>query len=361
MDFTTMKTLGLAVVFGLLLRTPAALSQAPEGESPHPLTVFDISALVKPVKDFPGPRFELSSGKALESMMREVPDALNEDLESHRPTLMTTIDLEELIKESDSVWSSNPGKIRLSIINNRLYVQGPKEAVDRLRALLRVLEKEASRSFLIRAVVVQVPKGTGGELLGKPGTVMVEAAAKKRLANLPKKGGKTLADASIGALNGQRVHLVDGREKTFLVDYDIILAKEAAAADPIVEVFRDGLILDVRPTASPTGESVRLDLFVGFTRFDSETLRFNPENPKLGPLDLPKLTGFRMESSVAVPRGHTLLLGPLMPSPALQGTSSREGGILPGKKGEEEGKGTPGAGESKGDVFLLMQVKEIAK
>jgi hypothetical protein len=336
-----------------LMLTVASASAEEEKEGPFPLVIFDVNGLVKPVKDFPGPRFEMSPGRALETMMRDVPDSLAGGTERHRPTVLTSVDLEELVRESDPAWDGGRAGVRLSLVRNRFYAQGPPAAVERLRAFLRVLEKEAARSFHVRAVVVEVPKGKGPALLGKPGSLLPAGEAAKRLDGLSASGGKALADASVGALNGQRVHLVDGRERTFLVDYDVLLAKNAAEADPIIEIFRDGIVLDVRPIASPSGERVRLDLLVGYSRFEPDTPRFESANPRLGPFDLPRVTGFRMESSVNLPVGDFLVLGPLFPSPLVTGTG--EGGK--GKKGDDE-KEEP---VPEGDVYLLLQAKPIAR
>ncbi|MHC4601560.1 MAG: hypothetical protein ACYS47_21405 [Planctomycetota bacterium] len=351
----------LVSVFTAWLVLAGGRVSAEEGEDkPYPLVIFDINALVKPVKDFPGPRFEMSAGRALETLLREVPGPLPGGVERHRPTVLTAVDLEELVRESDPIWSGAEAGVRLSLVRNRLFVQGPTAAVERLRALLRVLEREAARSFHVRAVIVEVPKNRGPQLLAKPGSLLGAGDAAKRFDALPEKGGKVLADASVSALNGQRVHLADGRERSFIVDYEVMLAKDAAEADPIIEIFRDGIILDVRPMASPSGERVRLDLYVGYSRFEPDTPRFDCGNPRLGPVDLPRVTGFRMESSVNLPVGDFLVLGPLFPSPHVTGSGGGTQDAPPGK-GPKEGDKPKGEPVPKGDVYLLLQAKQIAR
>ncbi|MHC4780220.1 MAG: hypothetical protein ACYTFG_16750 [Planctomycetota bacterium] len=343
------KAVNLALVFAIAAAMHAGPAQAGEERSePYPLKVFDVAALVKPLKDFPGPRFELSAGKALESMMRDLPGSLPGDLEPHRPAVLTVVDLEDLIRQSDPLWENPPEGARLNLVRNRLFVQGPPDAVSRLETLLRALEREASRSYLVRAVLFDLPAGTGEKLLGKPGTLLSEDAASKRMASIPSSGGKMLADASMTAMNGQLAHIVDGRERTFLVDYEVLLAKGAAEADPIVEIFRDGIILEARPISSPTGSRVRLELYVGYSRFEPHTEKFDPGNPKLGPIDLPRVTGFRMETSLTLPDAHFLVLGPLMPRSSVappEGGGSRE-------EGKEDVR-------PKGEVYMLLQAKAL--
>ncbi|MCU0723146.1 MAG: hypothetical protein MUC63_05975, partial [Planctomycetes bacterium] len=324
-----------AVLAAAALAAASAGAEEGDEEKParYPLVLFDVSALVEPLRDFPGPRFELSAGRALQTLLREEgrmePDA------PERPRLLNPEELEEIVRSSDDVWDAGEG-VKLRMVQRRLFVQGPEDAVRRLRDLLQTLEREASRSFAVRAVVAAVPREAAEALLGKPGQVLPAAQAAERLEALKAKGGRILADAHVVALAGQRVHVVDGRERSVVVDYDVEVAQSAAAADPIVEVVRDGLILDVRPLPSPTGEKIRLDFYVGYAVLDPVPVRFDPGNPALGPLDLPRLSGFRMEASTSVPAGDFLLLGPLLPSERPAAGAPAEAKPAEGKP---EGKG----------------------
>jgi hypothetical protein len=338
----------LPVAMVALAAATFAEEEAPK-PARYPLAIFDISALVEPVRDFPGPRFELSPGRALQNLMREEGRI---DLDApERPRLLTAEELEELIRTGDPVWDAGGEGLQLRIIQKKLLVQGPEDALGRLRVLLRALEKEASRSLAVRAVVVAVPRGSGEALIGRPGQTLPAAQAAERLEGLKAKGGRILADAGVCALAGQRVHLVDGRERSVLVDYDVEVAQQSTAADPVVEVVRDGLVLDVRPIPSPTGERIRLDFYVSYVILDLAAVRFDTGNPALGPLDLPRLSGFRMEASAALPAGEFLILGPLLPSerPPAEKPAGTEG--KPG-----EGKEAPAAPI---EAYLLLQAKEV--
>ncbi|GEM_PF-3076188 len=348
---------GIPLFLALLSLAAPALAREPGAGPPYPVELFDVATLVKPVQDFPGPRFELSAGRALASMMREIEQPGTFGARERPPALLTGRELEDLARETDPVWETDPVNIRLKFFNDRLLAQGPQEAIDRLRSLLASLEKEATRAYLVRAVLVQVPEGAGPDRLGAPGSAFSPEGASALLDDLPEKQGAIVAEGTVGALNGQRVHLADGRERAFVVDYDVVLGKETAKTDPVVEIFRDGLVLDVRPISSPTGKRVRLDLFIGYTRFDADTARFETGNPELGSLDLPRVSGFRMETSVVVPEGDFLLIGPLLPVSDRFRTAQTADETLPGKK-KKASPTTSDPPEPGKELHLLVQVRE---
>jgi hypothetical protein len=330
-----------------------ALAQEDEHKAvTYPMTVFDISALVEPLRDFPGPRFELSPGRALQSLLRE--EARIDPDEPERPRILTAGELGDLIRAGDPAWATEGEGVSLLVLERKIFVRGPEESVRRVRELIQTLEREANRSFAIRATIVEVPRGTGESLIGKPGQVLPAALAAEKLAGVKAKGGKTLADASVCALASQRVHIVDGRERSIVADYDVEVAQSSAVATPVVEVVRDGLVLDVRPIPSPSGDRVRLDFFVSFTALDPAGVRFDPGNPALGPIDLPRAVGFRMEATATIPTGDVLVLGPLLPSDraAPGGAASAQN---PGE-GKPEAKDPPPPAL---DAYLLLQVREV--
>jgi len=340
----------------LVLAAAPAPALAQEGERKpvsYPLTVFDISALVEPLRDFPGPRFELSPGRALQSLLRE--ESRIDPDEPERPRVITSEELEELIRGGDPYWAEGGEGVRLQFVQRKLFVRGAEEAVRRLKDLLRTLEREATRSFAIRATIVEVPRGTGESLIGRPGQVLPAAQAAERVESAKAKGGRILADASVCALASQRVHLVDGRERSYVADYDVEVAQSSAVAAPVVEVVRDGLVLDVRPIPSPSGERVRLDFFVSFTALDPAAVRFDPGNPALGPIDLPRSVGFRMEATATVPVGDVLVLGPLLPSDRPMPGAPVPAAPKPGEGKPEAKDLQPPAQES----YLLLQVREV--
>jgi hypothetical protein len=64
--------------------------------------------------------------------------------------------------------------------------------------------------------------------------------------------------------NTQTVHVVSGPARTVVSDVDAQVGTAAVAFDPVVELVRSGLVLEVTPVLAAEGNRVLLDLYSAF-------------------------------------------------------------------------------------------------
>ena len=118
---------------------------------------------------------------------------------------------------------------------------------------------------------------------------------------------------NLTVFNGQRAHITVQDHITYVKDFEVEIAQGAVIADPIVDVIRDGTILDVRPVVSSDRRFVTME--VRPTVMDlQEPIPLFRTSLAIGnevELQLPELRIQRVRTTVTIPDGATLVLGGL--------------------------------------------------
>jgi type II secretory pathway component GspD/PulD (secretin) len=121
----------------------------------------------------------------------------------------------------------------------------------------------------------------------------------------------TVTAPKLVVANTQRAHLQVITHVAYIKDYDVEIAQNAVIADPIVDVVKEGVILDVRPTVSSDRRFVTLELrptvatLVRPFRTFTSSLAFGGAVT----FEVPELKKESIKTTVVMPDGATLLLG----------------------------------------------------
>lgn len=111
--------------------------------------------------------------------------------------------------------------------------------------------------------------------------------------------------------NTQRAHLQVVNQVSYIKDFDVEIAQGAVIADPVVDVVREGVVLDVKPTVSNDRRFVTLELRPSVATLVRPLRQFTTT---LGvgsavTFEVPELKKQSLKTTVVMPDGATLLLG----------------------------------------------------
>jgi tetratricopeptide (TPR) repeat protein len=113
--------------------------------------------------------------------------------------------------------------------------------------------------------------------------------------------------------NTQRANLEVTRQEAYIKDYDVEIAQASVVADPVVDIVREGVVLDVRPIVSNDRRFVTLELRPTVATLVRPIRQFSSPlaigTPVL--IDMPELRKESLKTTVVVPDGGTILLGGL--------------------------------------------------
>jgi type II secretory pathway component GspD/PulD (secretin)/tetratricopeptide (TPR) repeat protein len=113
--------------------------------------------------------------------------------------------------------------------------------------------------------------------------------------------------------NTQRGHVSILNEVAYIRDFDTNTATGVAVADPVVDVIRDGIVLDVRPTISADRRYITLELrptlAVLLRPIPTFTTSLGVGTPVA--IQTPQLTLQRIRTTVTVPDGGSFVIGGL--------------------------------------------------
>jgi Flp pilus assembly secretin CpaC/tetratricopeptide (TPR) repeat protein len=111
--------------------------------------------------------------------------------------------------------------------------------------------------------------------------------------------------------NTQRAHLQVINHVSYIKDFDVEIAQGAVIADPIVDVVKEGVVLDVRPTVSNDRRFITLELRPSVATL-VRPLRTFTTTLGVGSavtFEVPELKKESIKTTVIMPDGATLLLG----------------------------------------------------
>lgn len=123
----------------------------------------------------------------------------------------------------------------------------------------------------------------------------------------------TVNSPTLLVYNTQRANIEVSRQEAYVKDYDVEIAQASTIADPVVDIVREGVVLDVRPIVSNDRRFVTLELrptvatLVRPIRKLVTTLGVGSAVT----IDMPELNKQSLKTTVVVPDGGTLLLGGL--------------------------------------------------
>lgn len=123
----------------------------------------------------------------------------------------------------------------------------------------------------------------------------------------------TVTAPSITVYNTQRANLQVIRSVAYIKDFNVEIAQAAVIGDPIVDVVKEGVVLDVRPIVSSDRRFITLELrptvatLVRPIRTFSTTLGVGTAVT----FEVPELRKESLRTTVVMPDGGTLLLGGL--------------------------------------------------
>jgi type II secretory pathway component GspD/PulD (secretin) len=118
--------------------------------------------------------------------------------------------------------------------------------------------------------------------------------------------------------NGQRAHIQMTDQFTYIKDYDVVIVNAGssiAMGEPIVETFRTGVVLDVRPVVSADLKYIMLELRPSLSVSETRlpTMRTVPflignTNTPIQQIELPEVKVQRARGNAIIPDGGILLM-----------------------------------------------------
>jgi type II secretory pathway component GspD/PulD (secretin) len=123
----------------------------------------------------------------------------------------------------------------------------------------------------------------------------------------------TVTAPKLVVTNTQRANITVINHVAYVKDFDVEIAQAAVIADPIVDVVREGVILDVRPTISSDRRFVTLELrpTVATLVRPIRTFTTTLGTGAAVTFEVPELRKQSLKTTVVMPDGSTLLLGGL--------------------------------------------------
>lgn len=134
------------------------------------------------------------------------------------------------------------------------------------------------------------------------------------------RSARTVTAPRVTASNGQRVHVSVITQRSYVQDYELVSGGTglvvSEVADPVIDTFQDGVVLDVRPVISSDRKYITLDvrptlasLINGIISTVTISLGTLNAAASLVEIDLPEISLQQAFTSVTVPDGGTVLLG----------------------------------------------------
>lgn len=163
--------------------------------------------------------------------------------------------------------------------------------LERLRALVRT-------QVVVEVVAVRVPPEISARIAARPRELSDEEAEALR-AQPP------LGTARLVCFDGQQVVQSNGPRRAYVADYDVVVAENAAVAEPRRAELFQGCAVQVRACLDRTGDGAVLHCVLERTAVAD--VRHRETNH--GTIELPDLELTRLQSSFWAPLGRTVVAG----------------------------------------------------
>lgn len=111
--------------------------------------------------------------------------------------------------------------------------------------------------------------------------------------------------------NNTRANMQVLRQTSFIRDYEVEIAQAAAVANPVVDVVKDGVVLDVRPVVSADRRFITMELRPTVMELELPIPEFVTTLGVGQPvsIQLPRTTLQRVRTTITMPDGGTVMLG----------------------------------------------------
>ena len=217
---------------------------------------YDVSDLVRKVRDFPAPKLGL---QGLEEDASFDPFDADEEDDAH----MTMEDLVELIKENVAPGTWDGGGNSISHVGNTLIIACRADDQKKVAASLPGVPVAVPRLYRIDARFVALPRGAAAKLGFAKGSrsrlaVVDEEKTRKALETL-------MADVEVTTITAPRVTLFEKQrgnvtvmsQRAYVADMEV--DEKTGTADPVIEVLNEGILLEVVARKYRFGEGVFLE------------------------------------------------------------------------------------------------------
>ncbi len=267
-----------------------------------PLTtrMHDVSDLVVPIRDFPGPVFwpsslgDGSSSGASGGVALSFDD--NEEAEVDLDVLI------ELVTGSlpEDVWDRGASIVTTG---RTLIVTLPPDAHRRVDAILGDLRRHAASRVSIEAQLWQMSRDVWVEIAGDrsagQGAVLDEGSL-ARLRRLSESRARLVGSHRLAAHNLQRVHLWTGGERSYR-------RRSSSRGGTLESVLRHGTVIDARPVFARGTDEVTVDIRWSTLEGSLVDSAHDEHDPRR--VQLPQMRHRVLKSQVTVPVGGTVVVG----------------------------------------------------
>ncbi|MFQ5504752.1 MAG: hypothetical protein ACE5F1_08160 [Planctomycetota bacterium] len=174
-------------------------------------------------------------------------------------------------------------KLEIRVGSSHMLLFAEQQRISAARALLAYLSKDKLRGYVVelrREARPRDDESTGWQRLGP--------------------------DVAIPCLGGRLGFAMDGREESFIGDYDVEIAQKQAIADPVPSSAWDGAQLVA--AVDPVGEGCRVRIAL-LDRSLLELRRIQAGAPELGPISAPDSREVTMQRAFSMKPGETRVLG----------------------------------------------------
>jgi hypothetical protein len=226
------------VLVALSFTSAAEEPKNPKPAEPVQLNVYDVSDVIAPIRDYPGPAYATSQTFHRASTG-------NPFAQAHEPAGIQAADIAALISERLLPKEFADPATAIQESNGRLVVMQTARVQTLIGEVIKSLRETTRPQVCVKAVLAALPD-TPEE------TYFDDAAFTK----LTAAGDAVLASPRLVCYSGQRAHVVSGREINAVTDLDI----SGNAYDPVVSTLLDGFVLDVRPQLAADRSATELTL-----------------------------------------------------------------------------------------------------
>ncbi len=265
--------------------------------------LYDVGAITARVQDWAGPRPELVSPTAGGAgPLTGATFTLDEPREGYG--------LEQLADEVEKL----VGKKNLEKTEGAaLAVRATAEQQARVEALLSEHFVRESRTVQTEAAIVAFKAGARAEwaktvtALAPGGSRSPDEAVAALLEEARKGAAVRLAGwMSAGGKPGQRIHLLAGKQRAYVQDFEPQMSTSAGCYDPIIGLLLTGLGMDLRPVPRADGGAVDLQLKLWMLAA-GEPAEEKKVSSGGGPIQRPTLSGPIWDMEVACLPGQWTL------------------------------------------------------
>lgn len=282
------------------LENPAPADANPAGDEPV-FRAWDAGALLHvPHERFAGPELGLiqtSDGTDTTTVMEDDTICLGYDA------------LLELLNSATGTDIWDEEGLQLSLLGSTLVARAPVHVLNQIGAALADLEPRLGHAAAVDAWLVALDPAEWAsrrDIVTRANGLPEELFSD--LLALARKGGRARLVSASSALasTGSRFHVTRGRRAAYVADYDVEIAQNSRAWDPIPDTVDDGLSLDFVLNPGPAGRfAVESRSALATASFEEA---FDPKADGGGKIQTPKCDRMALELGSPVAENRPVLV-----------------------------------------------------